>query len=80
MTGSEDHRGSRRLADLSEVSHARTAIITDCSLSQAVASGGEIEIRIDVHGTSYSRRTNSRIADLAVPPPLGARLHLGAHL
>ena len=29
MTGSEDHRGSRGLVDLSEVSHARIAIIAD---------------------------------------------------
>jgi hypothetical protein len=29
MTGSEDHRGSLRLVDLSEVSHARVAIIAD---------------------------------------------------
>ncbi|MFC0101289.1 hypothetical protein ACFFKH_27745, partial [Micromonospora marina] len=29
MTGSEDHQGSLRHDDLSEVSHARTAIIAD---------------------------------------------------
>jgi hypothetical protein len=31
MTVSEDHRGSRRLVDLSEVSHARVAIISALS-------------------------------------------------
>jgi hypothetical protein len=29
MASSEDHRGSLRLVDLSEVSHARVAIIAD---------------------------------------------------
>jgi hypothetical protein len=29
MTGSEDHRGSRGIVDLCEVSHARIAIIAD---------------------------------------------------
>jgi hypothetical protein len=29
MTGSEDHRGTQSVADLSEVSHTSTPIITD---------------------------------------------------
>ncbi len=38
MAGSEDHRGSRGLVDLSEVSHARVTIIAD--LCPVVSTGG----------------------------------------
>ena len=39
MTGSEDHRGSLRLVDLSEVSHARGATIADLIVVERTGHG-----------------------------------------